>query len=80
VFTRIFEPNAYGDYLLGLAFATLFATLLATPLKFLILREQSRGDGTDVSQTILAHRGKRLQTGGLESRFKAGITRVFEIL
>ena len=53
VFTRIFEPNAYGDYLLGLAFATLFATLLATPLKFLILREQSRGDGTDVSQTIL---------------------------
>ena len=27
-----------------------------------------------------AHRGKRLQTGGLESRFKAGITRVFEIL
>ena len=53
VFTRIFEPNAYGDYLLGLAFATLFATLLATPLKFLVLREQSRGDGTDVSQTIL---------------------------
>jgi len=53
VFTRIFEPNAYGDYLLGLAFATLFATLLATPLKFLILSKQSRGDGTDVSPTIL---------------------------
>ena len=53
VFTRIFEPNAYGDYLLGLGFATLFATLLSTPLKFLILREQSRGDGTDVRQTIL---------------------------
>jgi len=29
---------------------------------------------------FMAHRGKRLQTGGLESRFKAGITRVFEIL
>jgi O-antigen/teichoic acid export membrane protein len=54
VFTRIFEPDAYGDYLLGLGFATLFATLLATPLKFSILREQSRGDGTDVSHTMLA--------------------------
>jgi O-antigen/teichoic acid export membrane protein len=53
VFTRIFQPTAYGDYLLGLAFATLFATLLASPLKFMILREQSRGDGTDVSQTVL---------------------------
>jgi hypothetical protein len=29
---------------------------------------------------FMAHRGERLQTGGLESRFKAGITRVFEIL
>ncbi len=54
VFTRIFEPDAYGDYLLGLGFATLLATLLATPLKFSILREQSRGDGTDVSHTMLA--------------------------
>ncbi|MGA8169746.1 MAG: oligosaccharide flippase family protein [Methylocystis sp.] len=53
VFTRIFEPHAYGDYLLGLGFATLFATLLSTPMKFSILREQARGDGTDVSQTIL---------------------------
>jgi O-antigen/teichoic acid export membrane protein len=53
IFTRMFEPNAYGDYLLGLGFATLFATLLSTPLKFQILQEQSRGDGTDVSPTIL---------------------------
>jgi hypothetical protein len=35
---------------------------------------------SDMRFPFLAHRGKRLQTGGLESRFKAGITRVFEIL
>lgn len=54
VFTRIFAVEAYGDYLLGLAFATLLATFLASALKLSILREQARGDGADVRATILA--------------------------
>ena len=54
VFTRVFDPGAYGDYLLGFGYATLFATILSTCLKFSILREQSRGDGTDIGATILA--------------------------
>ena len=54
VFTRVFDPGAYGDYLLGFGYATLFATIFSTCLKFSILREQSRGDGTDIGATILA--------------------------
>ncbi len=54
VFTRIFAVEAFGDYLLGLAFATLLATVLASSLKLSILREQARGDGADVREITLA--------------------------
>lgn len=54
VFTRIFAVEAFGDYLLGLAFATLLATVLASALKLSIMREQARGDGADMRATALA--------------------------
>jgi O-antigen/teichoic acid export membrane protein len=54
VFTRIFPVEAFGDYLLGFGFATLFATLLGTSIKLAILRNQARGDGTDVRPIALA--------------------------
>jgi O-antigen/teichoic acid export membrane protein len=53
VFTRIFAVESYGDYLLGLAFASLLSTFLSSALKLAIMREQARGDGADVRQTIL---------------------------
>jgi O-antigen/teichoic acid export membrane protein len=54
VFTRLFAAEAYGDYLLGFAFATFFATFLSSAIKLMILREQARGDGTDVRPSALA--------------------------
>ncbi|MBG0810507.1 oligosaccharide flippase family protein [Methylosinus sp. H3A] len=54
VFTRVFAVAAYGDYLLGFAFATLLATFLASALKLAILREQAKGDGADIRGAILA--------------------------
>jgi O-antigen/teichoic acid export membrane protein len=54
VFTRLFVADAFGDYLLGFAFATLFATFLSSAIKLSILRDQSRGDGTDVRPPALA--------------------------
>jgi len=53
VFTRMFAMDAYGHYVLGFAFAVLFATLLSTALKLSILRHQARGD-EDVRALILA--------------------------
>ena len=44
VFTRLYAADAFGDYLLGFAFATLFATFLSSAIKLSILRDQSRGD------------------------------------
>src|SRR5665213_1449496 len=54
VFTRLFAVQAYGDYVLGLGFATLFATVLSCGIKFAILRDQAKGDGTDVRGVSLA--------------------------
>lgn len=54
VFTRIFAVEAFGAYLLGLAFSTLLATIMSSALKLSIMREQARGDGTDVRETALA--------------------------
>ncbi|MGD0185167.1 MAG: polysaccharide biosynthesis C-terminal domain-containing protein [Roseiarcus sp.] len=54
VFTRLFAAEAFGDYLLGFAFATFFATFLSSAIKLAILRDQARGDGTDVRPAALA--------------------------
>ncbi len=82
VFTRIFEPNAYGDYLLGLAFATLFATLLATPLKFLISertvarrRNRCEPNNSGSADAVLACRAAWLPCGA-NRQFAAGGRRV----
>jgi O-antigen/teichoic acid export membrane protein len=52
IFTRVFAVEAYGDYLLGFAFATLLGTFLSSALKLAILREQARGE--DVRGIVLA--------------------------
>jgi O-antigen/teichoic acid export membrane protein len=54
VFTRFFAADAFGDYLLGFAFATFFAVFLSSAIKLSILRDQARGDGTDVRPSALA--------------------------
>ncbi len=54
IFTRFFAVDAFGDYVLGLAFATFFATFLSSSIKLAILREQARGDGTDIRSAALA--------------------------
>ena len=54
VFTRFFTADAFGDYLLGFAFATFFATFLSSAIRLSILRDQARGDGTDVRPSALA--------------------------
>src|SRR5215831_80485 len=48
VFTRWFGPADYGVYVIGLGFASVISTLLSTWLRLPILREQARGDGTDI--------------------------------
>jgi O-antigen/teichoic acid export membrane protein len=53
-FTRFFTAEAYGDYLLGFAFATFFAIFLSSAIRLAVLREQARGDGTDVRPAALA--------------------------
>ena len=54
VFTRFFTADAFGDYLLGFGFATFFATFLSSAIRLSILRDQARGDGTDVRPSALA--------------------------
>ena len=54
VFTRFFAADAFGDYLLGFAFATFCATFLSSAIKLSIMRNQARGDGTDIRPSALA--------------------------
>ncbi|MGO9759181.1 MAG: lipopolysaccharide biosynthesis protein [Roseiarcus sp.] len=54
LFTRLFTADAFGDYLLGFAFATFLATFLSSAIRLSILRDQARGDGTDVRASALA--------------------------
>jgi O-antigen/teichoic acid export membrane protein len=52
VFTRLFAPAEFGTYVLGLGFATIASTFLTTWLRLPIMREQARGDGTDIRGII----------------------------
>jgi O-antigen/teichoic acid export membrane protein len=54
VFTHAFPVEAIGNYLLGLGFATIVSTLLGSAIKLAILRNQSRGDGSDMRGVALA--------------------------
>jgi O-antigen/teichoic acid export membrane protein len=53
VFTRWFAPADYGVYVIGLGFASVVSTLLSTWLRLPIMREQARGDGTDIRAYVL---------------------------
>ena len=48
LFTRYFAPAEFGTYVLGLGFASVVNVLLGSWLRFPIMREQARGDGTDI--------------------------------
>jgi O-antigen/teichoic acid export membrane protein len=52
VFTRLFDPRDYGIYVLGMAFAIVLNTCLTSWLRLPILRENARGDGSDVRGTV----------------------------
>jgi O-antigen/teichoic acid export membrane protein len=52
VFTRLFDPHDYGIYVLGMAFAIVLNTGLTSWLRLPILRENARGDGSDVRGTV----------------------------
>src|ERR1700716_3309540 len=53
IFTRLFAPAEFGTYVLGVGFATVTSIFFASWLRLPILREQSRGDGTDVRGIVL---------------------------
>src|ERR1700676_3124571 len=53
VFTRLFAPAEFGTYVLGAGFATIVSTFLCGWLRLHIMREQARGDGTDVRGIIV---------------------------
>ncbi len=53
VFTRLFAPAEFGTYVLGAGFAAIVSTFLCSWLRLPIMREQARGDGTDVRGVIL---------------------------
>jgi O-antigen/teichoic acid export membrane protein len=53
VFTRFLAPNEFGTYVLGLGFAQITSTFMVSWLRLPIMREQARGDGTDVRGIIV---------------------------
>jgi O-antigen/teichoic acid export membrane protein len=53
VFTRLFAPAEFGTYVLGLGFGTIASTFMTTWLRLPIMREQARGDGTDIRGVIV---------------------------
>src|ERR1700730_18297293 len=48
IFTRLFAPAEFGTYVLGLGFGTIASTFMTTWWRLPIMREQARGDGTDI--------------------------------
>jgi O-antigen/teichoic acid export membrane protein len=53
IFTRLFAPAEFGTYVLGAGFAAIVSTFMCSWLRLPIMREQARGDGTDVRGIIL---------------------------
>lgn len=53
VFTRYFAPGEYGVYVLGAGFASVVSVFLSSWLRLPIMREQARGDGSDVRGIVL---------------------------
>jgi O-antigen/teichoic acid export membrane protein len=53
IFTRLFAPAEFGTYVLGLGFGAIASTFMTTWLRLPIMREQARGDGTDIRGVIV---------------------------
>jgi O-antigen/teichoic acid export membrane protein len=53
VFTRLLAPTEFGTYVLGFGFAQITSTFMVSWLRLPIMREQARGDGTDVRGIIV---------------------------
>src|ERR1700733_7254652 len=53
-FTRLFSPQDYGIYLLGVGFASVISVFLAGWFRNLILSGHARNDGTDVRGLVIS--------------------------
>jgi O-antigen/teichoic acid export membrane protein len=53
VFTRLFAPAEFGTYVLGAGFAAIATAFMSNWLRLPIMREQARGDGTDIRGILL---------------------------
>jgi O-antigen/teichoic acid export membrane protein len=53
VFTRLFPPAEFGTYVLGIGFAAIASTFMTSWLRLPIMREQARGDGTDIRGVLV---------------------------
>jgi O-antigen/teichoic acid export membrane protein len=65
VFTRLFAPDQYGIYVLGMGFAIVLNTFLTSWLRLAIIREQARGDATDIRGLVLVGLGLSCLAGPL---------------
>jgi O-antigen/teichoic acid export membrane protein len=54
VFTRLFSPDDYGTYLLGVGFASVISVFLAGWFRNLVLSGHARDDGTDVRGLVIS--------------------------
>ena len=54
IFTRLFSPQDYGVYLLGIGFASVVSTFLVGWFRNLILSGHARDDGTDVRGLVIS--------------------------
>jgi O-antigen/teichoic acid export membrane protein len=54
IFTRLFSPQDYGVYLLGVGFASVVSVFLAGWFRNLILSGHARNDGTDVRGLVIS--------------------------
>jgi O-antigen/teichoic acid export membrane protein len=53
LFTRLFAPAEFGAYVLGFGFAAIACAFMSSWLRLPIMREQARGDGTDIRGILL---------------------------
>jgi O-antigen/teichoic acid export membrane protein len=54
IFTRLFSPDDYGVYLLGIGFASVISVFLVGWFRNLILNGHARNDGTDVRGLVIS--------------------------
>lgn len=54
VFTRLFSPHDYGNYLLGVGFASVISVFAAGWFRNLILSGHAKDDGTDIRGLVIS--------------------------